>query len=53
MASHTSTASTDLRYINKYLEPKVKKDDEFPMAHCPSDDGAYDGYGNSYTGELL
>ena len=27
----------------------MKKYDEFPLAHCPSDDGAYDGYGNSYT----
>ena len=23
------------------------------MTHCPSDDGAYDGYGNSYTGNYF
>jgi prepilin-type N-terminal cleavage/methylation domain-containing protein len=47
------TASTDMRYINKYISPNVKKGDEFPICHCPSDDGAYDGYGNSYTGNYF
>lgn len=46
-------ASTDRRYINKYLSPNVKKGDEFPAAHCPSDDGSYDGYGNSYSGNYF
>jgi len=43
------TASTEKRYINRYLKPNVLSGDEWPLAHCPSDDGAYDGYGNSYT----
>jgi prepilin-type N-terminal cleavage/methylation domain-containing protein len=46
-------ASTDLRFINKFLSPSAKKGDEFPAAHCPSDDGSYDGYGNSYSGNYF
>jgi prepilin-type N-terminal cleavage/methylation domain-containing protein len=47
--SQYQTVSTERRYINKYLRPNVQAGDEWPLAHCPSDDGAYDGYGNSYT----
>src|SRR5207253_674037 len=42
-------ASADKRYINRYLVPKVTATAEFPLARCPADVGAYDGYGNSYT----
>src|SRR4051812_35372382 len=47
------TASTDRRYINQYLVRNPQKGAEFQIAHCPSDDGAYDGYGNSYTGNYF
>jgi len=43
------TASTEKRYINRYIKPNVQSGEEWPLAHCPSDDGAYEGYGNSYT----
>src|SRR5436190_5550798 len=43
------TVGADKRFINRYLKPNVQATDEFPLAHCPSDDEAYDKYGNSYT----
>jgi prepilin-type N-terminal cleavage/methylation domain-containing protein len=46
-------ATTEKRYINKYLSPKVQAGDEFPLAHCPSDEEAYDYYGNSYSGNYF
>jgi type II secretory pathway pseudopilin PulG len=49
-ANQYALATTDKRYINRYLSPRVIAGAEFPMAHCPSDDEAYTGYGNSYTG---
>ena len=49
-ANQYTLASADKRYINRYLVPKILASAEFPAAHCPSDDGAYNGYGNSYTG---
>lgn len=46
-------ASTEKRFINKYISPNVRAGDEFPLAHCPSDDEAYENYGNSYTGNYF
>lgn len=47
---------TNKRFINRYLmpsSPNMGGPEEFPLAHCPSDDGAYDGYGNSYSGNYF
>jgi prepilin-type N-terminal cleavage/methylation domain-containing protein/prepilin-type processing-associated H-X9-DG protein len=49
-ANQYTLASADKRYINRYLVRNLPTTAEFPMARCPSDVGAYDGYGNSYTG---
>jgi prepilin-type N-terminal cleavage/methylation domain-containing protein/prepilin-type processing-associated H-X9-DG protein len=46
-------ATTDMRYINRFVVPSVKAGAEFEAAHCPSDDQAYAGYGNSYTGNYF
>jgi prepilin-type N-terminal cleavage/methylation domain-containing protein/prepilin-type processing-associated H-X9-DG protein len=46
-------ATTDVRYINRFLVPNVQAGREFEIAHCPSDDQAYAGYGNSYTGNYF
>lgn len=46
-------ATTEKRYLNKYISPKVQAGNEMPIFRCPSDDGAYDGYGNSYTGNYF
>jgi prepilin-type N-terminal cleavage/methylation domain-containing protein len=46
-------ATSEKRYINRYLVPNVVAGREFEMAHCPSDDQAYAGYGNSYTGNYF
>lgn len=46
-------ATSDLRYINRYLVPNITAGREFQAAHCPSDDQAYAGYGNSYTGNYF
>lgn len=46
-------ATTEKRFINKYISPKVQAGNEFPLAHCPSDEEAYDYYGNSYTGNYF
>jgi prepilin-type processing-associated H-X9-DG protein len=46
-------ATADLRYINHYLVPTIKAGNPFELAHCPSDDQAYAGYGNSYTGNYF
>jgi prepilin-type N-terminal cleavage/methylation domain-containing protein len=46
-------ATTDLRFINKYIVPGIRKGDEFPLCHCPSNDDSYEGYGSSYTGNYF
>ena len=48
-ANMYALATSDKRYINRYIVPRITAGVEFPLAHCPSDDGAYNGYGNSYT----
>jgi hypothetical protein len=41
------------RYINKYLNPNIQPLEPFPVAHCPSDDGAYRDFGSSYSMNLF
>jgi len=49
-ANQYTLASADKRYINRYVVKNLTATSEFPIARCPADVGAYDGYGNSYTG---
>jgi prepilin-type N-terminal cleavage/methylation domain-containing protein/prepilin-type processing-associated H-X9-DG protein len=46
-------ASTDKRYINKFISPNVQAGDEFELARCPSESDSYNGYGSSYTGNYF
>jgi prepilin-type N-terminal cleavage/methylation domain-containing protein len=43
------TATTDTRYINRYVSRHLTPTSEFPWAHCPSDDGSYNLNGTSYA----
>ena len=47
VASREMTA--DKRYVNKYLVPNLQPQSPVDVAHCPSDDQAYDNWGSSYS----
>jgi prepilin-type N-terminal cleavage/methylation domain-containing protein len=41
--------TADKRYVNKYLVPGLRPDSPVEVAHCPSDDQAYNNWGSSYS----
>jgi prepilin-type N-terminal cleavage/methylation domain-containing protein len=49
----TRDFTTDVRYINPYLVKGLQPQSPFPYAHCPSDDGAYEEFGSSYSMNLF